>query len=165
MRLTIRAATADDLPVVIALLAEMDAGETPMPLARAQAIFRELAQYPDYRCYLVSDGPTAVATFSLLIFATFVHGGAREALLDGVVVTASRRGRGIGRQMMAEAMHLARQSGCYKLALSSNLKRRDAHRFYESAGFSQHGVSFAIDVSRHARYAGNTGFLEPANVG
>lgn len=35
-----------------------------MPLARAQAIFRELAQFPDYRCYLVSDGPTVVAMFS-----------------------------------------------------------------------------------------------------
>lgn len=62
-------------------------------------------------------------------------------------------------------MHLVRHSGCYKLALSSTLKRRIAHRFYGSAGFTQLGVSFAIDVSRHARDAGNTGFLKPANAG
>ena len=35
-----------------------------------------------------------------------------------------------------------RRAGCYKLALSSNLKRADAHRFYDSLGFERHGFSF-----------------------
>jgi len=35
-----------------------------------------------------------------------------------------------------------RSAGCYKLALSSNLKRAGAHRFYDSLGFERHGFSF-----------------------
>lgn len=153
MKLLVREARRGDLPVVVNLLAEMDAAKVPMapmPLSRAERIFREMSRYPDYRCYLAFEGATStvpVATFSLLIFDALVHGGAREALLDGVVVTAARRGQGLGRAMIQEAMRLSAASGCYKLALSSNLKRADAHRFYESLGFQQHGVSFAIVVA------------------
>lgn len=143
MKLNVREAARGDIPAVVRLLAEMD-HEAPMPLTRAERIFRDMSHYPDYRCYLAWDGTEPVATFTLLIFDALVHGGSREALLDGVVVTASRRGEGIGRAMIREAMRLAANGGCYKLALSSNLKSKDAHRFYESLGFTQHGISFAI---------------------
>ena len=63
-----------------------------------------------------------------------------------MVVAPEWRGQGIGAAMMREAQRLAAQAGCYKLALSSNLKRDDAHRFYRSLGFRQHGVSFWVDV-------------------
>jgi GNAT superfamily N-acetyltransferase len=144
LKLRIREAERDDIPAVVNLLAEMD-HEPPMPLARAERIFREMARYPDYRCYLAFDGTAPVATFSLLIFDTLVHGGTREALLDGVVVTTSRRGQGVGTMMIQESMRIAAAAGCYKLALSSNNKRTDAHRFYRALGFDQHGVSFAIE--------------------
>jgi GNAT superfamily N-acetyltransferase len=112
-----------------------------------------MARYPDYRCYLAFDGDVPVATFSLLIFDALVHGGAREALLDGVVVTAARRGQGIGKKVIEDAMRLAANAGCYKVALSSNLKRVQAHRFYESLGFRQHGISLTIDTSERHRAA------------
>ena len=159
MKLTVREAGRRDLPAITRLLAEMDAETAdakPMPLVRAERIFREMARYPDYRCYLACDGSAAVGTFTLLIFDALVHGGAREALIDGVVVTASRRGDGIGRTMLEDAMRIAANAGCYKLALSSNLRRADAHRFYESLGFRQHGISFAIDASERRQAAVRT---------
>jgi GNAT superfamily N-acetyltransferase len=53
----------------------------------------------------------------------------------------------VGRAMMAHAIEQCRKAGCYKLALSSNLKREDAHRFYESLGFERHGYSFVIPTN------------------
>ena len=50
--------------------------------------------------------------------------------------------RGVGKAMMRFARARCRKAGCYKLALSSNLKRAAAHRFYESLGFEKHGFSF-----------------------
>ncbi len=85
-----------------------------------------------------------------MVFDALVHGGAREALVDGVVVAPVRRGQGYGRLMLKEAMRIARESGCYKLALSSNQKRVASHRFYESLGFARHGVSFAIDSAQRS---------------
>ncbi len=54
------------------------------------------------------------------------------------------RGQGIRRAMMAHALEECRKAGCYKLALSTNVKRAGAHRFYESLGFERHGYSYAI---------------------
>jgi GNAT superfamily N-acetyltransferase len=161
MKIEIRRARRGDLALLVQLLAEMD-GERPPQPARAVRLWNEMARYPDYRCFLAFDGKTPVGTFSLLIFPALVHGGAYEALLDGVVVTASRRGLGIGSAMMSEAMRLARDAGCYKLALSSSLRRGDAHRFYRSLGFEPHGVSFHVETGPAARQRAAGSGLVPA---
>ena len=145
MNLQIHKVRRKDLPAVIGLLAEMD-GEEALSLAHAARIHREMSRYPSYACYLALADGEPVGSFALLVFPTLVHDGRLEALVDAVVVAAQWRGRGIGGAMMAEAMQLAAQAGCYKLALSSNSKREDAHRFYRSLGFRQHGVSFWIDI-------------------
>ena len=106
-----------------------------------------MSRYRDYTCYLALEGGRPVGTFTLLVFPTLVHEGAFEALVDAVVIAPSARGRGLGGAMMAEAMRLAAAAGCYKLMLSSNVKREDAHRFYRSLGFRQHGLSFYVDIA------------------
>ena len=145
MNLQILKVKRKDLPAVIALLAQMD-GEEPLSLTRASRILREMSRYPTFECYLALADGEPVGTFTLLVYPTLVHDGSLEALIDGVVVAPEWRGRGIGGAMMAEAMRLAALAGCYKLALSSNAKREDAHRFYRSFGFRRHGVSFWIDI-------------------
>ena len=45
---------------------------------------------------------------------------------------------------MEHAREQCRAAGCYKMALSSNLKREGAHAFYDSLGFERHGYSFVI---------------------
>jgi hypothetical protein len=47
---------------------------------------------------------------------------------------------------MEHAMNACREFGCYKLTLSSNLKRERAHRFYEGLEFERHGYSFLIEI-------------------
>jgi GNAT superfamily N-acetyltransferase len=46
--------------------------------------------------------------------------------------------------MVAYALARSREKNCYKLNLSSNKDRIDAHRFYEKLGFERHGHSFAL---------------------
>jgi GNAT superfamily N-acetyltransferase len=70
--------------------------------------------------------------------------GTPSAVVEDVVVDATHRGHGIGRAMMTHAVGVCRSKGCYKMALSSNLKREKAHAFYDSLGFERHGYSFRI---------------------
>jgi hypothetical protein len=56
----------------------------------------------------------------------------------------------VGKEMMRQALRLAGEHGCYKAALSSNLKRERAHAFYDSLGFERHGYSFRVDTSGHS---------------
>jgi GNAT superfamily N-acetyltransferase len=90
-----------------------------------------------------------VGTFALLVMDNLAHLGARSAVVEDVVVDAAHRGEGIGRAMMTHAVSVCREKGCYKMALSSNLKRERAHAFYDALGFERHGYSFRVDP--HAR--------------
>jgi GNAT superfamily N-acetyltransferase len=48
--------------------------------------------------------------------------------------------------MMEYAIDVCRKNGCYKMALSSSLKRERAHQFYENLGFEKHGYSFHVKI-------------------
>jgi GNAT superfamily N-acetyltransferase len=74
------------------------------------------------------------------------HSGAPLAIVEHVAVAASEQGKGIGALMMRHAMDAAVARGCYKLALSSNVRREKAHAFYDKLGFTRHGYSFVVDL-------------------
>jgi GNAT superfamily N-acetyltransferase len=147
MKVTIRQATTADLEGVLALYAQtdMDDGKV-LSEAEVRKIFAQFAHYPNYRLFVALDGHEIVGTFALLVMHNLAHRGMPSAIAEDVVVAEARQGQGIGRQMMAHAADQARVAGCYKLALSSNRKRKEAHAFYESLGFAQHGLSFVMDI-------------------
>jgi GNAT superfamily N-acetyltransferase len=65
-------------------------------------------------------------------------------VVESVAVAPDLQGEGVGRAMMAHAREVCRRAGCYKMALSSNLRRSGAHAFYEALGFERHGYSFRV---------------------
>ena len=145
VQVSIREATEADLPSVLGLYAqpEIDDGDVT-PLAQAQEIFARFKRYPDYKLYVATDGDEIVGSLALLIMDNLGHRGAPSGVVEDVVVDPARQNEGIGRQMMAFAVERCRERGCYKVALSSNLKRERAHNFYESLGFEKHGYSFRV---------------------
>ena len=145
--LSIREADQFDLPEVLELLRELDLdGDKPMSQAEAMRLFDRIGDYPDYTIYLARKEGEAVGTYALLIMDKLEHGGAPSGIVDSVAVAKAFQGQGIGKAMMRHAMDKCREKGCYKLMLSSNKTREDAHRFYEGLGFHMHGYSYAIDV-------------------
>jgi GNAT superfamily N-acetyltransferase len=138
-----REATREDLPEILRLYAqpELDDGRI-LALNDAERLFERMAAYPDYRIYVALDGEAVVGTFAMLVMDNLGHMGTPSAIVEDVAVDPQRHGRGIGRAMMQHAMALSAAKGCYKLTLSSNLKRSKAHAFYEAIGFERHGYSF-----------------------
>ncbi len=116
-----------------------------LSLERAEAIFGKMKNYPDYKVYVAIFRGEVVGTFALLIMDNLAHMGVPSGVVEDVVVREGLQGQGIGKQMMGLAMDICRTKGCYKLALSSNLKRKAAHSFYESLGFEKHGYSFLVE--------------------
>ena len=91
-------------------------------------------------------GEKAVGTFALLIMDNLGHMCAPIAIVENVVVDAAWRRKGIGRSMMSMAVDLSRESGAYKLVLTSNTRLREAHMFHESLGFSRQGYAFSMTL-------------------
>jgi GNAT superfamily N-acetyltransferase len=146
--LTIVDAVRADIPTLIALYtaAGLDT-RGPHDEAVAQAAWdRMRLAVPGVKVFVARRGGVAVGTYTLFVLPLLAHGGAPEAILEDVAVHPDAQGQGIGRALMAHAMELAQEAGCYKLALSSNQRREAAHAFYERLGFARHGVSFAVEL-------------------
>jgi ribosomal protein S18 acetylase RimI-like enzyme len=144
--LSLREATADDLPAVLALYAQpgLDDGDV-LSVEQAREVFAQFARYPSYRLFVACDTTDRVlGSYALLVMHNLAHRGTPSAIVEDVVVDQTCRSQGIGRRMMEHARTLAREAGAYKLALSSNQKRERAHAFYDALGFQRHGISFVI---------------------
>jgi GNAT superfamily N-acetyltransferase len=142
--MTIREATAADLPSLLELYRGLAVGEPRVTLERLEAVFARLALYPDYRVWVALDGERMLGTYALCIVDTLGDRCVPEGIVEDVAVAEAARGRGVGRTMMEHAMERCRAAGCYKLVLSSNLAREGAHRFYDALGFERHGLSFRV---------------------
>lgn len=65
--------------------------------------------------------------------------------LEDLFVEESARGKGIGTQLIAEAIRMARKSRCYKLIATSRHQRKEVHKLYKRIGFRNHGIEFRMD--------------------
>lgn len=146
--ITLRPASEADLPVLLELIGQpdMDDGEV-LALDDARALFARIASYPNYRIYMAERAGEIVGSYALLIMDNLGHLGAPSAIVEQVLVAPHAQGSGVGREMMHHAAAESRRAGCYKLVLSSNLKRERAHAFYDQLGFERHGYSFRLDIA------------------
>jgi GNAT superfamily N-acetyltransferase len=147
MQVNIREAAKEDLQDIVELYKQpdMDDGKV-LSHEQAQIIFDRINSYPNYKVYVAVLESTIVGTFALAIMDNLAHLGTPSGLIEDVVVKTTFQGRGIGKQMMEYAMEYCKRQGCYKVSLSSNLKREGAHRFYESLGYKKHGYSFLLEL-------------------
>ncbi|MEI6886652.1 MAG: GNAT family N-acetyltransferase [bacterium] len=65
------------------------------------------------------------------------------ASIEEFVVDKDLRGKGIGKKLLDYITTIAKENNCYSIELHSNMKRLDAHRFYENNGFEK--VSFFFE--------------------
>lgn len=144
-KISIREAVETDLPNILYLhrAAGIDDGES-FSFDEALTHLRQFSKYP-YLCVFVALLNNEIAgTYQLFILHTLAKRGRSSGLVEAVAVDPAHQGQGIGRAMMRHAMEQCRRARCYKLALSSNLKRESAHGFYEALGFEKHGYSFQV---------------------
>jgi GNAT superfamily N-acetyltransferase len=150
--LTVRPAEAEDLPAVIALHAA-DAlgghGDVWSAETRAdyQAAFARLRASHGHTLYVAEDAGRVVGTFILSILPGLTERGMTLAELRSVQVAAAERSRGLGSRMVELAEDLAREAGAGRMELTSNLKRIDAHRFYERNGYVRSHAGFKKKLS------------------
>ncbi len=147
MEVKIRQATLDDVKDILQIYAEsLDNGKV-LSVEKAQRVFLKQQQYPDYKVFVAEYEQQLVGTFALLIMENMAHQGTPSAVVEDVGVIPAVQGKGIGKVMMEYALNYAKEKGCYKMSLSSNLRRDKAHQFYESLGFQKHGFSFLMNLT------------------
>jgi GNAT superfamily N-acetyltransferase len=140
--LTIRQCEESDLPALHTLYRQLHNGKTDATLEEIIAGFQAMRAFPGCEVYVADIDAQVVGTFVLYLLPNMTRHGRPAAILENIVVDEGQRGRGIGRAMLEFAHGRARKEGCYKLSLTSNAARTEAHEFYRRCGMTQHGVSF-----------------------
>lgn len=143
----IRAAEKNDLKKILELYyALTEDPDDKISLQEGREKFAKLKTYPDYNLYVAEYKDEIVGTFALLVMDNLAHRGEPSSIVEDVAIRNDMQGKGIGKEMMNFAMDMSRKKGCYKMVLSSHLRRENAHRFYESLGFKKHGYSFVVEL-------------------
>jgi GNAT superfamily N-acetyltransferase len=147
--LTYRAATAADLPFMVALIAADDVGvqmdDPADPNGPAyEAALAAIDADPNQELFVVELEGEVIGTFQLSYLPGIARGGMRRGLIESVHVVPSHRSKGVGGTMIGWAVARCRERGCGMVQLTSNKKRVDAHRFYRKLGFDQSHEGFKL---------------------
>jgi ribosomal protein S18 acetylase RimI-like enzyme len=137
---TIRPASVEDLPAIIALLADdaLGAGrEDPsVPLnPRYLRAFQAISADANQLLAVVDRAGAVTGCMQLTFLPGLSRMGAWRGQIEGVRVARSERGTGVGGMMMEWAIQRFRERGCEIVQLTTDKSRADAHRFYERLGF------------------------------
>lgn len=145
--LEIRGATTEDIPAIVAMLADDPLGarrESPDDLAPYLAAFERIASDGGQRLVVaVRDGRT-VGTLQLTVIPGLSRQGATRSIIEAVRIHADERGGGLGTRLIEWAVEESRREGCVLVQLTSDATRTDAHRFYERLGFEASHVGFKL---------------------
>jgi GNAT superfamily N-acetyltransferase len=142
---TVRTATEKDIPRLLELYRQLafDPAEHQSPsLDGCRRVLAEMSKVPGYQLLVAEEAGEAVGTTVLAILPGFAHGTSPFAVVEYVVVDEKCRSRGIGKTLMEYAVSQARDAGCYKIMLTSDKRRRRAHKFYRSLGFEASAQGF-----------------------
>lgn len=145
--LTYRNAVPGDLPFLIGLILEdsiVATGDDPAD-ALHEDYLRALATItadPNQEMIVAELDGEPVGCFQITYIPGLMRRGSRRGLLEVVHVRPDKRSVGLGSEMMRWAIERCRERNCGMVQLTSNKKRKDAHRFYERLGFEKSHEGF-----------------------
>jgi len=149
--MTFRNARREDLPTLVALLADDDIAEGREQakgdlLPAYAAAFDEMSKNSDNRVLIAEIGGEIAGSLQIVTVAGLSRQGAKRAIIESVRVCSKLRGQNVGTALMKEAIAQSRAAGCKLVQLTSDKRRPRAHLFYRRLGFEQSHVGFKLDL-------------------
>jgi GNAT superfamily N-acetyltransferase len=147
--LVIRPAVVEDLPTILDLYQELGAAYGQISDEGGVdylALWQQVKADTRQQVLVGEQDGEIVGTVTLILVPNLGHQGKPWAAVDNVVVRGGRRGQGMGTALMSEVGRIARSHGCYKIVLTSNLVRQQAHRFYRNLGWEQTHAGFSLGL-------------------
>jgi ribosomal protein S18 acetylase RimI-like enzyme len=135
MTVTIRQAVPGDEAAIVRLVREMAEGEAwHSPID--EHYVRHFLASPTSGVLLAGDGADTVGLLSYCMTPGLFH-AADSGLIELLIVTATRRGEGIGRSLVDAALHLFLEAGCAEASVSTGDANDPAQHVYREAGLTE----------------------------
>ncbi len=145
---TIRLARMSDLGEIVTLLADDPLGAAresdKRSLQAYKDAFNEIDADPGNMVLVAEDAGAVIGCVQVTFIANLSFQGGRRALIEGVRVTGSQKGKGLGRMLIQHVIAMAKERGCKIVQLTCNTQRPEALQFYEQIGFQPTHVGFKM---------------------
>ena len=152
--MTFRKATREDLPAIVAMLADDILGskreqfEDPLPEFYYKA-FDHLSKNDDQELTVVeNESREIIGTLHLTFLTYLTYRGGTRAQIEAVRIRSDQRGKGLGEKMFRWAINRAKGRGCHLVQLTTDKARPDTLRFYERLGFKASHVGMKLHFDR-----------------
>lgn len=145
VRAVMRLATIDDAGELARLF-----GELGHPTTGAELIARwPLWSAAGNSAIVVAAAAPSAALLGLATLhrTDVLHRPRPVGRITSLVVDARHRGIGLGRELVTAAENALAAAGCGLVEVTSNLRRTDAHAFYERIGYDRTSLRFARSVA------------------
>ena len=140
---SIRLAVPADVAAITSLLTQLGYPASESEMAERLAAMIRIGP-PDRVMVCEVDG--AVAGVMTLHLTPELHRAKPIGRVTALVVDERVRNQRVGAAMMAEAERILRNDGAGLLEVTSNMRRTDAHRFYERLGYQKTSFRFAKEL-------------------
>lgn len=138
----IRAATIADASEIARLLTQLGHPATPAEVEHRWTEWEEQGNSA-----LVAAGSTSQLVGLCQLHQTVVlHRPRPVGRITALIVEESERGNGLGRALVAAAEARLLSAGCGLMEITSNVRRTEAHAFYERLGYDKSSVRLAKDM-------------------
>ncbi|NUP24452.1 MAG: GNAT family N-acetyltransferase [Streptomyces sp.] len=147
--LEIRPAVADDIPAIVAMLADDPLGaqrESLNDLTPYLAAFKRLSSDPNQHLVVAVREGRVVGTLQLTVIPGLSRQGSTRSIIEAVRIHADERGSGLGTRLIEWAIAESKRQNCQLVQLTSDKTRTDAHRFYERLGFTASHMGFKLSL-------------------
>ena len=153
MDIKFRCAAPADLPAIVKMLCDDPLGATrerfsePLPESYTKA-FKAIAADPNNELIVATRQSVPIGVMQITFIPYLTFQGQWRAMVEGVRVHESHRGKGVGRRLIQEAVCRAEEKGCRLIQLTTDKKRPGALRFYESLGFIASHEGLKLHLNR-----------------
>lgn len=107
------------------------------------SIYQQKLNDNAYTCFAAVEQEKLIG-FLCIRIDTQLHHVAKVATIEELVTDPDNRSKGIGAQLLTDAIALAKKEHCEVIELTSNLTRTRAHAFYLRNGFTNSSYKFKM---------------------
>jgi GNAT superfamily N-acetyltransferase len=117
-----------------------------VPLADQETVLSWVVQHPEMESFVAHHAVSYGSVFAVLTLShrPVLRLGGRLGTIDLFAVDEAERGKGVGTDLLAQAMRRAEALGCRRIELRLPGKRDDRHDFFEAHGFTSTGDSLYV---------------------
>lgn len=137
-----RKATVNDLPIIVAMLADDKLGkkrenyQIPLPKPYIDAFKKIKADENQELIVVENETKEVIGTLQLTYIQYLNRLGSLRAQIESVRIKKGYRGKGLGKNMFEWAINRAKEKQACILQLTTDKKRPEAIRFYKNLGFT-----------------------------